>query len=63
MENKIFLLKIVILGMADGFFHIGAIDVFVRILQIIFYSIGAYVLYTSAYDRHKKNKNNQNPKQ
>lgn len=63
MENKIFLLKVVLIGMVDGFFHIAAIDLFVRILQIIFYSIGAYVLFASAYDSHKKKKNNQNPKQ
>lgn len=59
MDNKILLIKIVIFGMIDGAISptvADSLEVFVKILQIVFYSIGAYVLFTSAYDWHKNKK-------
>lgn len=60
MENKLLLVKVVLFGMIGGAVDsmtFGTLEIFVMLLQITFYSIGSYVLYTSAYDWHKKKKN------
>ena len=54
-----FIAKIFILGLIDGVASqntMQTLDAFVKILQIVFYGIGSYVLYTSLYDWHKRNK-------